>query len=407
MRLAQDLTEGLRVSWGALRANRLRSGLTMLGVIIGVITVTLMGAAIVGLNRAFLSSISSLGTDVLYVQKFPWFERLDWSQVRNRRDLTLRDARSIARLSTLARAVAPQAITLRPVAYGSRSATGVQICGGGADTALVGGLSITSGRFLSPYEIDGARPVCVIGAALAEKFFPRESPLGHRLRIAGQQYEIVGVLDRIGEFLGIVNFDNRVIVPVTRYFTDIERWPNIDILVKVADMSQMDETIEELRGIVRRLRRIPPGQPDDFAINRQELFLKSFRKLSAMIATAGFCITGLSLFVGGIGIMNVMFVSVAERTREIGIRKAVGARRRTILTQFLIEAALISLAGGAVAIGLALPIVLVMRQWFPASISPPVAALALGISALTGILSGLLPAWRAGSQNTVDALRHE
>ena len=114
MRLAQDLTEGLRVSWGALRANRLRSGLTMLGVIIGVITVTLMGAAIVGLNRAFLSSISSLGTDVLYVQKFPWFERLDWSQVRNRRDLTLRDARSIARLSTLARAVAPQAITLRP-----------------------------------------------------------------------------------------------------------------------------------------------------------------------------------------------------------------------------------------------------------------------------------------------------
>jgi len=158
---------------------------------------------------------------------------------------------------------------------------------------------------------------------------------------------------------------------------------------------------------VRRIRRVLPGAEDDFAINQQETLVKSFQRVGGVIASVGLFITGLSLFVGGIGIMNIMFVSVAERTREIGIRKAIGAKRRTILIQFLIEAAGICLLGGALALGVAYPITLLLSNYMPATLSPSVAGLALVVSAITGIVAGFVPAWRAARMNPVDALRAE
>jgi len=178
-------------------------------------------------------------------------------------------------------------------------------------------------------------------------------------------------------------------------------------MVKVRDPKQMDEAKEELRGIMRKIRHVPPGAEDDFAINQQEMLLKTFHRVGGTIATAGLFITGLSLFVGGIGIMNIMFVSVAERTKEIGVRKAIGARRRTILVQFLIEAGIVCLLGGLLAVAIAWPICLFMKKWLPASLSPEVVGLALFISVLTGLVSGFLPAWRAARMNPVDALRAE
>ena len=346
MTLIDEIRESTWVSLGALRANKMRSVLTTLGIVIGIVTVTLMGTAIEGLDKAFMKSISSIGSDVLYIGRFSWFENEEWWKLRNRREILLADAREVARQSVLAAAVTPMADTFRTVKYNNRSASTVQIVGCSSEAVVVSSLSLTAGRFMSAAEVDGVRPVCVLGADLAANFFPHESPLGKKIRIGDSPYEVVGVLDKLGSFMGLFNLDNRVMVPITRFLTDLTRWPDVTIAVKVRDMKGIDEASEELRGIMRKIRKLPPGMPDDFAINQQDAFIKTFKKLGGTIATVGLFITGLSLFVGGIGIMNIMFVSVAERTREIGLRKALGAKRRNILMQFLTEAAAICLFGG-------------------------------------------------------------
>lgn len=407
MTYLDEFRECFWVSLSALRANKMRSALTTLGIIIGVVTVTLMGTAIEGLNKAFLKSISAIGTDVLYVQRFSWFGEEEWWQIRNRRPILLSDARKVARQVTTAVAISPMAEDFRTVKCGPRSANAVQIVGCSSEMATVSSLSMTAGRFLSTDEVEGARPVCVLGADLAANFFPLESAVGKKIRIDDSQYEVVGVLDKIGSLLGIVNFDNRVMIPVTRYLTDLTRWPDVAITVKVGNVANIDETIEELRGIMRKVRKLAPGDKDDFAINQQDAFIKTFKKLGGTIATVGLFITGLSLFVGGIGIMNIMFVSVAERTKEIGLRKALGAKRRNILLQFLTEAACICLFGGMLALMLAYPLSLAISKVLPTSMSLKIIGIALLVSLLTGVVSGFLPAWRAARMNPVDALRSE
>jgi putative ABC transport system permease protein len=201
--------------------------------------------------------------------------------------------------------------------------------------------------------------------------------------------------------------DSQVIVPITRFMADWRQRPYLFFMVKVRDAARMDEAREELRGIVRKIRRVDPGAEDDFAINQQEIVINTFQRTGRVIASVGLFITGLALFVGAIGIMNIMFVSVVERTREIGIRKAIGARRRTILLQFLIEAAVICVAGGLIGLGLAWATALAVRERLPASMSWEVALMAVGVSLLTGLGAGFLPAWRAAKMNPVDALRAE
>src|SRR5206468_12808011 len=183
--------------------------------------------------------------------------------------------------------------------------------------------------------------------------------------------------------------------------------PGVRITVKVGSVVNIDDAKEEIRGVMRKVRRLAPGAPDDFAVNSQEAFIKTFNRMSGVIATAGLFITGFSLFVGGIGIMNIMFVSVAERTREIGIRKAIGAKRRAILIQFLIEAATICLLGGLLGLAVAFPASLALKKFLPASMSILVAGLAILISLITGLVSGFLPAYRAARMDPVEALRSE
>ncbi|HEY0457171.1 MAG TPA: FtsX-like permease family protein, partial [Verrucomicrobiae bacterium] len=252
----------------------------------------------------------------------------------------------------------------------------------------------------------GARPVCVLGAEVADKMFPQGGALGQRIQVGGKNFEVIGVNDKFGQFL-FANMDNQVIIPITRMISDFDPNPYILVVIKVRDANKIEQAKEELRGIVRKVRRLAPGAEDDFAINQQDLIIRTFDRVGGIIASVGLFITGLALFVGAIGIMNIMFVSVAERTKEIGIRKAIGAKRRTILIQFLLEAAGICLLGGLLGLLLAWLISFAVKKFLPTSMSMQIAFLGVLISLCTGVLAGFMPAWRAARMNPVDALRAE
>ncbi|MGA2866120.1 MAG: ABC transporter permease [Verrucomicrobiota bacterium] len=409
MNVLTELKEGLGISWGAIRANKMRSVLTTLGIVIGIVTVTLMASAIQGLDRAFLKNISFIGTDVLYVSRFNWFidSEEEWRKVQKRRPITAAQARALEKHLTLARAVVPEVDAGLPIYYKKRRSDSVRVVGTTDQFVYTSSTAVALGRFLSPLEAEGGRPVCVIGSEVATNLFRREPPLGNRVRIGGQSFEVIGVLEKQGRFLGLVSLDNQVIIPLKQFMMAFWSNPDCQIRVKVAELAQLDDAKEEVRSAMRVVRRLAPKDPDDFAINQQDQFVKMFHKLGGTIAAVGLFVTGLSLFVGGIGIMNIMFVSVAERTREIGIRKAIGAKRRTILLQFLIEAACICLMGGTLALGLAWLLILVVQKFLPAALSPSIVGLALLVSLVTGVVSGFLPAWRAALMNPVDALRNE
>jgi putative ABC transport system permease protein len=354
-------------------------------------------------------SISFIGADVLYVEQHDWGPRseTEWRRQRQRRDITLDQAYALQRELKRVQAVAPVATWMRPVKYQKRSSDRVLIAGTTDQYLWTGGMSVADGRFLSEADASGARPVCVIGATIATNLFERESPLQKKVVIGGRAFEVIGVLDKLGGLFGNT-LDNQVVIPLAQFFSTFVYADEVDqIQVKVGSLSDLESARDELRSVMRRVRRLAPSDPDDFSINQQDQILKLFHERAGLIAAIGLFITGLALFVGGIGIMNIMFVSVAERTREIGIRKAIGARRRTILLQFLIEAATICMIGGLIGVGIAWPLTLAMKQFLPAVLSPLVIGIAMAVSFATGVISGFLPAWRAARMNPVDALRSE
>jgi putative ABC transport system permease protein len=409
MRFWTEIFEAVRISVAAVMANKLRSVLTTVGIVIGIVTVTLMSTAIEGINRAFMQNISALGSDVLYVQRRHWFidSHAEWMKVMRRREITWGQYEAVLKQMTLAKAIAPLADVERPVQYKNRVSQNVAVLGSTEQFIETAGLNVIEGRFMTASEAGGGRPIAILGYQVATNLFIGETPLGKHVKIGGQNVEVIGVLEKQGSFLGEFSWDNRIVIPIRYLATAFRYYPDYEIQVKAVSIEKLQETIEEVRGIMRRVRKVRPGEPDDFAINQQDMFLARFNRVSGMIATGGLFITGLSLFVGGIGIMNIMFVSVAERTREIGIRKAIGAKRRTILLQFLIEAAGICLFGGLIGLAIAIPCTFLLQKLMPATISVQIITLALLVSAVTGIVSGFLPAWRAARMNPVDALRNE
>jgi putative ABC transport system permease protein len=368
-----------------------------------------MSTAIEGINQAFKQSISALGSDVLFVNRWSWFinSHEEWLKVSRRKEISWDQYEAILKNVTLAKAVAPVADIRRPVKYKNRQSERVDVIGSTDQFAETAGLSIVEGRFMTASEADGGRPVAVVGYQVATNLFVGESPLGKRVKVGNESVEIIGVLQPQGSFLGAFSLDNRMIIPIRFLATAFRYWPDYEIQVKAISVERLEETKEELRGIMRRVRKVRPGEADDFSINQQEMFLNTFNRVAGMIAAGGLFITGLSLFVGGIGIMNIMFVSVAERTREIGIRKAIGAKRRAILIQFLSEAAGICLMGGLIGLGIAVLAMFGLRQFIPATMSFQIVGIALLVATLTGLVSGFLPAWRAARMNPVDALRSE
>lgn len=407
MNLLTELKESLNISMRAVRGNKMRSVLTTLGIVIGIVSVTLMATAIEGVNRAFERSAAAFGTDVLYVQKFPWVGNEDWATIRNRRNLEVSYAAKIERQTTMIDAVAPVVGTRRRVSYGNNSMEDAFVSGTNHQYINASGTVLADGRFFSAEESSGGRPVCAIGANIAENLFPKEDPIGKTIRIAGYPYTVVGVMEKQGGMFGMFTSDNRAFIPLFSFQSHFGGRRDVTIQVRVQDLKQMEDARMELEGVMRKVRHLAPGKANDFNINQQEILTQTFGPISLVIASIGLFITGLSLFVGGIGIMNIMFVSVTERTKEIGIRKAIGARQRTILLQFLVEAAALCLFGGLIGLGIAFPLSLIVDQFLPTAMPLSVVFVSIGISLVVGLVSGFLPAYRAAKMDPVEALRYE
>jgi putative ABC transport system permease protein len=407
--MISEIREGLLIAFQAIRANKMRSVLTTLGIVIGIVSVTLMGTAIEGLNRAFNKSIAAIGADVLYVQKWPWGGGEDWWRIRNRRDIKIQHAKAIERQAELTRAVSPVTGTMRQVKYSRKVVENVVVVGTNQDFLETAGVNMAFGRYFTAAEADGGRPVCALGSEVAANLFPNENPIAKVVKVGSYAYRVLGVVEKQGNFLGLQSLDNRVYVPINRFFKEFRnfRGGGIEIWVKAKTLEELDETKEEVRGIMRKARGLKPKQEDDFAINQQEILIQTFNQIGVVIAGVGLFITGLSLFVGGIGIMNIMFVSVTERTKEIGVRMAIGSPRRTILQQFLMESAALCLLGGIIGLIIAFPLSLIIDQVLPTAMPLSIVGVAILISVFVGLVSGFLPAFRASRMNPVDALRYE
>ena len=397
--------ENLKISLSAVFANKTRSILTALGIVIGVLSVTLMGTLISGLDRSFESSMSWLGKDILYVSRFEWFSDMEWWEVRNRPRMRTEYVDKIKEKSKYALAVSPVMQRGASLSYEDKE-TRTEIFGTNEEYMETISTDIERGRFFTASEDKVGARVTIIGGGIKDAFFGDEDAIGKYIKIDNLKFRVVGVLEKQGKFLGLFSVDKQAILPLGAYKRIFSKRGWMRLSVKVPE-DKIDEGLDEISGVMRQIRGLRPSEKSDFAINQTKAFETQYNKLKIAIGGTGFFITLLSLVVGGIGIMNIMFVTVKERTREIGVRKAIGATNGMILSQFLMEAVTICLFAGLLGLSLAYVISIFINKIFPSTLPLGLSIFSILISMVVGIVSGFIPAYKASKLDPIDSLRYE
>lgn len=409
-----DVKESALMAVDTLRANKLRSSLTILGVTVGVVTVIFMVSIIQGLNKSFAEQIEALGSNAIWATKFdPSFGHQVGPEELHRKDLTLEDAEAI-------RQEAPSVLSVSPIHR--KIAETVRYADKQSDTPILIGVTpyyeftqssyVSRGRFITDEDLRERSNICVLGQDLVRALFPYEDPLDKELKINGRPFRVIGVMEPLGNFLG-QSRDNSVFVPITtfdKYYPDAP-FPEVVFVIIVRPRSRafVKSAIDEMTDILRRRRQDKFGQPNSFGISSQDALMDIYNQLTGATALVLTAVSFVALMIGGIGVMNIMLVSVTERTKEIGVRKAVGATRINILAQFLIEAVVLTAIGGLVGLGIGELLSFMVNRYSPLPAFVPLWAIGVGvgISAAVGIVFGLWPAWKAARLDPIEALRWE
>ena len=404
-----SFTEGSKIALSAIWTNKTRAILTTTCIVIGIVSVTAMNTISDGIDRTFEESMDMLGRNVVFVEKWPWGfgGEYKWWEYRNRQEMRLDYVEDLKELVPSATNVAASASRRTTVRYQDRDIESVQVTGGTASHFETAGLNIEEGRAFSDADEHRGAKVVVLGANMAEALFPMEDPITKQVRIMGQRFMVIGVLEKQGNFLGMGDNDSMVVIPISAYGSIYDlRW-GIQLAVQFESEQAMEDGEYEVIGAMRQIRQLDPIEDQDFAINKAALFEQEFKSMKFAIYGIGIFLTGLALFVGGIGVMNIMYVSVKERTKEIGIRKAVGAKSWEILLQFLMEATVISLIGGIVGVLLSVGVTEILNQFFVAYLNWGTVLQAILICAFVGILFGYLPSSKAAKSDPIESLRYD
>jgi putative ABC transport system permease protein len=413
MRL-DDIRESALMAFDTLRANKLRSALTILGVSVGVITVIFMVSIIQGLNKAFADQVESLGSNTIFLSKFdPSFGRPPGPEEIHRKDLTMDDAEALRREAPSVAGVSPIhrmiSVTAR---YQDKQSDTPILLGITPYYEFVQTQYVARGRFIKDLDMENRDNVCVIGVDVVHALFPYEDPIDKDIRLNGNPYHVIGVMEPLGSFFG-QSRDNSVLIPIStfdKYYPD-RPFPEVVffIIIRPKSRAYVKSAMDEITDILRRRRRVPIDEKNNFGITSQDSLLDIYNQLTGATALVLTAISFVALMIGGIGVMNIMLVSVTERTKEIGVRKAVGATRLNILSQFLIEAVVLTAIGGLAGLAVGELLAFVINRYSPLPAFVPIWAIAvgIGISAGVGIVFGLWPAWKAARLDPIEALRWE
>ncbi len=411
-----EIKESFLMALGAIVAHKLRSALTLLGVLVGVFSIIIVMTSMRAMQQKIESDLNQLGGQTFVIQTWPrvHFEGGESEQAywrRKRIDLT--QGAELVRRCTLPLSIGLEDGDLTQgqiISHYAKSPPGISLLGETPGSFPAQNWIVAQGRALLEADVDGLRDVCVLGSTLAEDLFPFSSPLGERIELNGVKYTVVGVLEAKGGMSG-GRQDEFGIIPVTTGINRYEdrRWLNLSILVQARSAADYESTVEQVRGVMRQVRKVPPGKPDDFEISSNDSLIEQMKSFTFKVRMGITLISSVALVAAGIGIMNIMLVSVTERTREIGIRRAIGAKKRTIMAQFILEAVVLCEVGGVVgvALGVAGGDLIALLLKLPKVLPIDWILIGLGICSLVGIVFGTYPAYKAAHLDPIESLRYE
>jgi putative ABC transport system permease protein len=410
-----NLRESLAMAFFAIRSSKLRSILTLLGVVVGVFSIIAVMTAVGVLRNSIEEGLTQLGANTFQIQRFGTGFNTSPEQHRrqhNRKHITYEQGLAIKEKATLADLVGIESWKFGRVVFweGQKTNPNIQIAGENVEGIATNDWNVVNGRSLSQQDFDLVRPVAILGTEVAAKLFPPNiNPVGQTIRFDASVYQVIGVFAKKGSALG-GNQDNFIVIPLTKWFQEYGKEnADIHIMVKAKSREVVDEAIEQCRMILRTVRKVPPGEEDDFSYFSNDSLISQFNEFTLYLRLGVLVVSSIALLAAGVGIMNIMLVSVTERTREIGIRKAIGANRRDILSQFMIEAVILCQIGGIIGVVLGIfggNVVGILVD-APAVIPWDWAAIGLGVCLLVGFVFGVYPAWKASTLDPIEALRYE